>query len=41
MLPDTANSSGDFYTPVTMTSSLDDTVVFVSGYSKLLVVPVN
>ncbi len=41
MLPDSANGTGSFHRPVTMTSSLDDGVVFVSGDSKLLVVPVN
>ena len=41
MLPDSANSPSGFHAPVTMTSSLDDGVVFVSGDSKLLVVPVN
>jgi len=41
MLPDSANGTGSFHRPVAMTSSLDDAVVFVSGDSKLLVVPVN
>ena len=42
ILPDTANSPGDsIYAPVAMTSSLDDAAVFISGDSKLLVVPVN
>lgn len=41
MLPDSPNSSSVFYPRVAMTSSLDDAVVFVSGDSKLLVVPVN
>ncbi|TMQ26480.1 MAG: hypothetical protein E6J90_04360 [Deltaproteobacteria bacterium] len=42
MLPDTANATGEtIYAPLAMTSSLDDAVVFISGDSKLLVVPVN
>jgi cysteine-rich repeat protein len=41
MLPDAANGAGGFHPPVAMTSSPDDSVVFVSGDSKLLVVPVN
>lgn len=41
MLPDPANGAGSFHRPVAMTSSLDDAVVFISGDSKLLVVPVN
>jgi cysteine-rich repeat protein len=40
-LPDSANGAGDAHSPVAMTSSPDDAVVFVSGDSKLLVVPVN
>lgn len=40
MLPDAANGTGYPY-GVVMTSSLDDSAVFVSGISKLLVVPVN
>lgn len=41
VLPDSANGASGFHLPVTMTSSLDDAVVFVSGDSKLLVVPVD
>lgn len=41
MLPDSPNSASGFHRPVAMTSSLDDAVVFVSGDSKLLVVPVD
>jgi cysteine-rich repeat protein len=40
-LPDSANGAGGSHAPVAMTSSLDDSAVFVSGDSKLLVVPVN
>lgn len=41
MLPDSANSDGPFHLPVVMTSSPDDAIVFISGDSKLLVVPVG
>jgi cysteine-rich repeat protein len=41
VLPDSANGLGSFHFPVVMTSSLDDGAVFVSGDSKLLVIPVN
>ncbi len=41
-LPDTADNPNDHViAPFTMTSSLDDAAVFLSGDSKLLVVPVN
>lgn len=40
MIPDQANG-GNPFSRVAMTSSLDDAVVFISGSSKLLVVPVN
>jgi hypothetical protein len=40
MLPDSANGNGSLHAPVAMTSSPDDAIVFVSGDSKLLVVPV-
>jgi cysteine-rich repeat protein len=40
VIPDAANGPGSVH-PVAMTSSLDDSVVFVSGDSKLLIVPVN
>jgi hypothetical protein len=40
-LLDSANALGELHPAVVMTSSLDDTTVFVSGDSKLLVVPVN
>jgi hypothetical protein len=38
-LPDSANSGSGPHPPVTMTSSLDDATVFISGDGKLLVVP--
>lgn len=40
VLPDAANGTG-YPNRVVMTSSLDDSAVFISGDSKLLVVPVN
>ena len=40
MLPDSPNTASGFPPPVAMATSLDDTAVFVSGNSKLLVVPV-
>jgi cysteine-rich repeat protein len=40
-LPDSADHPGTLFPPVAMASSPDDAVVFVSGDSKLLVVPVN
>jgi cysteine-rich repeat protein len=40
-LADAANGAGASPPPVAMTSSPDDAVVFVSGDSKVLVVPVN
>jgi hypothetical protein len=40
VLPDAANGTGYPYR-VVMTSSLDDSTVFISGDRKLLVVPVN
>ncbi|TMQ04571.1 MAG: hypothetical protein E6J91_43110 [Deltaproteobacteria bacterium] len=40
-IPDPANGVTGSHPPVTMASSLDDAVVFISGDSKLLVVPVN
>lgn len=40
-LPDSANSGPGPHLPVTMTNSLDDGTVFISGYGKLLVVPVD
>lgn len=40
-LPDSANGAGGPHAPVAITSSLDDSAVFVSGDSELLVVPVN
>jgi len=40
-LPDSANSGSGPHPPVTMTSSLDDDTVFISGEGKLLVVPVE
>lgn len=41
VLPDSANSGPGPHPPVTMTSSLDDGTVFVSGDGKLLVVPLE
>ena len=42
MLPDTANSPGDsIFAPLAMTTSPDDAVLFLSGRSKLLVVPLD
>lgn len=40
-LPDSAHSGPGPHPPVTMTSSLDDGTVFISGEGKLLVVPVD
>jgi len=40
-LPDSASSGQGPHPPVTMTSSLDDRAVFISGDGKLLVVPVD
>jgi hypothetical protein len=40
-LPDSANTGPGPHAPVTMTSSLDDGAVFISGDGKLLVVPVD
>jgi hypothetical protein len=40
VLPDAANGTGYPYGAV-MTSSLDDSAVFISGHARLLVVPVN
>jgi hypothetical protein len=41
VLADSANSGPGPHSPVTMTSSLDDGTVFISGDGKLLVVPVD
>lgn len=41
MLLDSANGQGTFHPPVAMASSPDDSIVFISGDSKLLVVPVD
>lgn len=41
MLLDSANGPGAFHPRVAMASSPDDSIVFVSGDSKLLVVPVD
>lgn len=40
-LSDSANGAGDIHPYVVMTSSLDDTAVFVSGDSRVLIVPVD
>ena len=41
MLPDSPNGPGPSHPRITMASSLDDRAVFISGDSKLLIVPVN
>jgi hypothetical protein len=40
-LPDSPNANNGFGTPVAMTTSTDDTRLFVSGDRRVLVVPVN